>query len=104
MVSLNPHWLDAAYDEDISQAAYAWVNAIQTETNVKNTSFPFVYSGFAASFQDPFTSYGASNLRFLQDTAEKYDPIGVFQTLVPGGFKLSNAGKSVPLRPTTLHA
>ncbi|CAK3922501.1 related to 6-hydroxy-d-nicotine oxidase [Lecanosticta acicola] len=99
IVSFNPSWSDPAYDKDITLAAKAWVNAIQQETNVRNTSYPFEYLGYAAPFQDPFASYGASNLQFLQDTAKKYDPTGVFQTLVPGGFKLSRAGQKAS-RPT----
>jgi len=27
--------------------------------------------------------------------AEKYDPLGVFQTMVPGGFKISKAGQPI---------
>ncbi|KAI0118651.1 hypothetical protein GGR51DRAFT_497199 [Nemania sp. FL0031] len=38
--------------------------------------------------QNPFKSYGDENYDFLKATAEKYDPNGVFQTLMPGGFKL----------------
>jgi hypothetical protein len=32
--------------------------------------------------------YGAANVAFLRDVSRKYDPLGVFQKLVPGGFKL----------------
>ncbi|KAI0449788.1 hypothetical protein F5B21DRAFT_493323 [Xylaria acuta] len=38
--------------------------------------------------QNPFKGYGDKNYKFLKATAEKYDPTGVFQTLMPGGFKL----------------
>lgn len=42
----------------------------------------------AVPSQDPLASYGADNLARLRATAKKYDPQGVFQKLVPGGFKL----------------
>ena len=30
-------------------------------------------------------------MEFLKEVAAKYDPTGVFQTLVPDGFKISKA-------------
>ncbi|KAK0384642.1 hypothetical protein NLU13_8728 [Sarocladium strictum] len=47
------------------------------------------YLGYADGFQDPLGSYGAENIAFLKDVAEKYDPEGIFQSRVPGGFKIS---------------
>ncbi|KAL4796483.1 hypothetical protein BDV19DRAFT_398303 [Aspergillus venezuelensis] len=35
--------------------------------------------------------YGKENLAFLQDVAGEYDPKGIFQEVVPGGFKVSRA-------------
>jgi hypothetical protein len=49
---------------------------------------PYKYLNFAASFQDPLASYGGIELRRMKKVARKYDPTGVFQTQVPGGFKL----------------
>lgn len=48
----------------------------------------FQYLNYAAPFQTPLESYGEENLRFLRAVSEKYDPKGVFQKRVPGGFKL----------------
>lgn len=39
--------------------------------------------------QDPFSTYGEKNIRKMKTTAKKYDPTGVFQTRVPGGYKIS---------------
>lgn len=47
---------------------------------------PFVYLNYAGGRQDPIGSYGTK--KQLQEVSKKYDPEGVFQTLVPGGFKL----------------
>jgi hypothetical protein len=38
------------------------------------------------------SGYGEKNLEHMRKVSEKYDPEGVFQTMVPGGFKLRNAG------------
>lgn len=44
--------------------------------------------GDAAGFQEVFPGYGAANHRRLVDIARKYDPHGVFRTLMPSGFKV----------------
>ena len=44
--------------------------------------------GDAAGFQSIFPGYGPGNHGRLQGIAKKYDPTGVFQTLMPGGFKV----------------
>ncbi len=51
---------------------------------------PYVDLTHAYATQDPLGSYGADNLARLRSTAKKYDPEGVFQKLVPGGFKLGD--------------
>ncbi|KAK5626032.1 hypothetical protein RRF57_001748 [Xylaria bambusicola] len=50
----------------------------------------FIYMNYADSEQDPLGTYGASNIEFMKHVAAKYDPRGVFQTRIPGGFKISN--------------
>lgn len=49
----------------------------------------FRYLNYCEGTQDPFATYGADNIRKMKDAAAKYDPTGVFQTRVPGGFKIS---------------
>lgn len=51
---------------------------------------PFVYLNYAFDFQDPIGSYGEKNQAFLQETSKnyRYNPEGLFQKGVPGGFKL----------------
>ncbi|KAL3291910.1 FAD binding domain-containing protein [Colletotrichum asianum] len=50
-----------------------------------------VYLNYASSRQDSLGSYGAKSLEYMRKIADKYDPEGIFQTRVPGGFKLSRA-------------
>lgn len=49
---------------------------------------PFQYLNYAYKTQDPIGSYGKESKARLQEVSKKYDPAGVFQTVVPGGFKL----------------
>lgn len=39
--------------------------------------------------QDPLATYGETNIQRMREAAKKYDPTGVFQTRVPGGYKIS---------------
>ncbi|KAI0435699.1 FAD-binding domain-containing protein [Xylaria telfairii] len=48
----------------------------------------FRYLNYADPNQDVLGSYGEDNLAFLRATSRRYDPHGVFQKQVPGGFKL----------------
>ena len=51
----------------------------------------FKYLNYAASWQDPISGYGPVNKARLRAVSRKYDPAGLFQEGVPGGFKLFNA-------------
>lgn len=48
----------------------------------------FQYLNYADPSQDPIGSYGLENVQRLHEASRKYDPHGVFQKQVPGGFKL----------------
>ncbi len=70
------------------KAAQDFVDQSAAVTAKMGTSHPFLYLNFALSTQNPFCSYGKANVAFLRSMAKKYDPAGVFQRLVPGGFKI----------------
>jgi FAD/FMN-containing dehydrogenase len=48
----------------------------------------FVYLNYGAHWQNPIQGYGDENVEFLRSVSTKYDPDGLFQKGVPGGFKL----------------
>jgi len=48
----------------------------------------FQYINYADPSQKPIASYGVENVEFLRQVSRKYDPEGVWQRQVPGGFKL----------------
>ena len=49
----------------------------------------WLYLNYANQSQDPIAGYGADVQQRFREVSGKYDPEGVFQKLVPGGFKLS---------------
>lgn len=46
------------------------------------------YLNYADISQNPIGGYGAANAAALRAASKRYDPHGLFQTGVPGGFKL----------------
>lgn len=85
--------LTAAYanedDDDIVQKGMqAIVDKHNDISRQKGLFIPFQYLNYADKSQDPIGSYGGSVKARLQAASKKYDPDGLFQTGVPGGFKL----------------
>lgn len=52
-------------------------------------SLDLVFLNYANPSQDSLGSYGQENVEHMRAVAVKYDPTGVFQERVPGGFKIS---------------
>lgn len=61
------------------------LNAIAKEMGLLHR---FQYMNYANPSQDPIKSYGWDNVRLLREVSREYDPRGVFQEQVNGGFKL----------------
>lgn len=64
------------------------LGAIERDADARGQRVPYTYLNYASDFQDPLSSYGEENKRFLREVGRKYDPDGLFQKNVPGGFKL----------------
>lgn len=48
----------------------------------------WVYLNYASQWQDPIQRYGSAEVAFMKSVSKQYDPAGIFQKAVPGGFKL----------------
>ena len=81
-------WPDSASDDAVHAKGEQVLAAVDAEAKKMGMLKRFVYANYADYTQHPIESYGERNVKFLQKTAKKYDPKGVFQTKVPGGFKL----------------
>lgn len=77
-------------DTAVAQAELNVMSAkIQAFAESLDAHVDLVYLNYADASQDPLGSYGPENVRHIRDVAAKYDPEGLFQTRVPGGFKVS---------------
>jgi hypothetical protein len=88
------YWLDAKDDGLFDHLAHDMICQIRQYAQSIDKANEFIYLNYASDKQNPLRSYGAENLRMLREVARKYDPQAVFQTLVPGGFKLDEAGQA----------
>jgi hypothetical protein len=87
---LSISWNNTADDARIAQASQSFIqtaDAAAIKANQKNSTW--IYLNYAAQWQDPLASYGAQNLRNLNDLQKIVDYGNVWQTQLPGGFKLS---------------
>lgn len=82
-------WADPSIDEAARATAQKLLSTINAAAGAVGLLRRFVYINYADPSQDPFASYGEESRAFLQKVAKDYDPSGVFQKLVPGGFKLT---------------
>ena len=102
-IDRQPHngllWLAVAQVRTAEQDVFAysrvreWAEAVRqfaATIDGGEGNLEWTYLNYADGTQDPLASYGLDNVRFMKDVAAKYDPEQVFQTLCPGGFKLSN--------------
>jgi hypothetical protein len=82
-------WERKEDDQKIMENLRKALDQIDHDAKGKGTLVPFKYLNYAAPFQDPIASYGSENVKKLQDASKKFDPDGLFQKGVPGGWKLS---------------
>ncbi|PWY74321.1 FAD-binding domain-containing protein [Aspergillus heteromorphus CBS 117.55] len=81
-------WIGEAYDDIVNQWVEETTYLINNKTLEAGFYDPFNYMGDAAGFQDIFGGYGAGGLERLRTVAMRYDPDGVWQRFMPGGFKV----------------
>ncbi|KAI0906497.1 FAD-binding domain-containing protein [Ustulina deusta] len=85
---LLSYWSNASDDATILGAMRTALQGIDQDAASKGTKVGYVYMNYASEDQDVIGSYGYENTKFLQETSKKYDPEGLFQKGVPGGWKL----------------
>lgn len=95
---LDLAWSGANNDAKIRQVTDEVIGRLQGYLKGVKALKEFQYLNYAFQDLDPIGSYGPANVNKIKAASAKYDPGQVFQKLVPGGFKLADAGKK-PLLP-----
>jgi hypothetical protein len=81
-------WPDSSSNPKVHAKAAEAVSSVNAVAREAGLLKDFVYTNYADWSQQPLKSYDEDNVKRLKQTAKKYDPQGVFQKRVPGGFKL----------------
>ncbi|KAH6605695.1 fad binding domain-containing [Trichoderma cornu-damae] len=85
---LSATWLSPGDTKQMNSASDRLLGNVIQQAKKSGVYNAYVDMNHAGSIQDPISSYGAANAAFLQQTAKQVDPEGVFQKLMPGGFKV----------------
>ncbi|KAM0326585.1 hypothetical protein ACHAQA_006454 [Verticillium albo-atrum] len=81
----------AEHESILHDKGVAMTAALQDFARSIDVLLPWQYINYADPTQDPISSYGADNVKFLQQVSAKYDPTGLFQRKMKSGFKLPSA-------------
>lgn len=87
-VLLLTYWSNKSDDAAVLGTMESILGSIKSRAAARNMLIPYTYMNYAFASQDPIGSYGAENKAELQRVSKRYDPQGLFQKGVPGGFKL----------------
>jgi hypothetical protein len=82
-------WSEAKDDELFISLGRSLTEGIRRFAERKGTAVDYLYLNYADKDQDPLSSYGVDKVQFMKAVAQKYDPFGIYQKLLPGGFKIS---------------
>ncbi|KAJ3498514.1 hypothetical protein NLG97_g1069 [Lecanicillium saksenae] len=88
-MGITAGWANGEDDEAVFQIVQDCTDAIEAYTKARGFYDPFIFVNDAFPTQKPLQSFGPDTLAKLKAASAKHDPDGVFQKLVPGGFKLN---------------
>ena len=88
MVDMTSAYTNKADDALVAQVLTDIVNQQKQLLQEGGYLIDFIYLNYADISQPVLQSWGSENIDKLQAASKKYDPRGVFQTQVPGGFKI----------------
>lgn len=88
VVLINPAWKLADDDTRIFTEVESLVSDLRSLARDKGLLHRYVFTNYGYSKDDVIAGYGKKSISRLRAASAKYDPDGVFQKAVPGGFKL----------------
>ena len=88
MLLLSAFWSSTPANAFVQQMAQKVMRKANEAARDVGMLHDFVYLNYANQAQNPILTYGRENVASLKAAATRYDPHGIFQRQVPGGFKL----------------
>ncbi|KAI0451744.1 putative FAD-binding oxidoreductase [Xylaria acuta] len=87
-LAIDVGWWDAEDDAVANEATASLIAKIEDAAKSSGQYVDYVFMNDAAVTQNVIGHYGTGNVARLRAVQRRYDPRGIFQKLVPGGFKL----------------
>ncbi|KAF2787102.1 FAD-binding domain-containing protein [Melanomma pulvis-pyrius CBS 109.77] len=91
IILLNPTWNSSDDDDRVHRVTEGLLATFRRLASAKNLLHRYIFTNYAYQKEDLFEGYGEESLMRLKEVSKKFDPDGIFQKAVPGGFKLSRA-------------
>ncbi|KAI1205458.1 FAD-binding domain-containing protein [Annulohypoxylon truncatum] len=92
IVLVNPGWDLPEDDSKVYTIVGNFVADLRKLATDKELLHRYIFMNYAYQMDDPIMGYGEESVHKLKETSKKYDPEGIFQKGVPGGFKLPGMG------------
>lgn len=89
VLNFNAAWNKKEYEPQFHRVISKTISIVEQEARKTKLDNDFIYMNYASEYEDPLNSYGLANKKRLLHISKKYDPAQIFQTLQPGGFKLT---------------
>ena len=86
VAQLTGTWKDSKDTAAIEAIALALISDIDTAARTDDLQTGYIYLNYAHAGQNVFGQ--GKRREWLQEMSKRYDPEGIFQRCVPGGFKL----------------
>ena len=84
-------WSSSVDDATVSGVGRRIIGQIDHASKSRGLFNPFKYLNYADVDQDPISGYGPDVVAHLKAVSTKYDPLGLFQRAMTGGFKVFGA-------------
>ena len=81
-------WANASANTLVEQAVKEIETNVTSLAKDAGLNRKFLYMAYANKGQGVIQSYGQSNVQALREVSRRFDPTGIFQRKVPGGFKI----------------
>lgn len=81
-------WDKASDDAEAERLGAKFIDNICMRARELGAFHPYIYMNYAWKGQQVIDAYGLPIKQTMQSVSRKYDPDGIFQYAVPGGFKL----------------
>jgi hypothetical protein len=89
IMMLNPTWNASSDDDRVHKGVETILAASRAMASERGLLHRYIFTNYAYYKESLFQGYGEKSLAALRETSQKFDPKGIFQKAVPGGFKLN---------------